>query len=155
MKHFTLATLLALFFIVPMLQSQPRRDGRREAKERLNLTAEQEKAMKDIRVESATKLIDIRADIAKKRLVLGKILNDDMPDRATAERGMKEITDLQQQMKMILFDADMSVRKLLTAEQRQIYKELKEMKRDGRRSGNNHGKRHGGHDGDGRRRGGK
>lgn len=130
MKRIALFASIAILLLSAMAVAQPSRDDRRQARERLNLTSEQEKSIKDIKSKSGKELIDLRAEVQKKRIDLGNAWGADTPDRAQVEGLMKDIGALQLKMKMILFDADQAVNKLLNPEQRKVYKELKQERRE-------------------------
>lgn len=128
MTRLILSLLISLLALSGMSTAQPGRRG--DGRERLKLSEAQEKQMKEIRAKTQTALIDLRATVAKKRIELRGIMDNDMPDRAAAERLMKDISDAQLRMKMQLLDTDLNVRKLLTPEQREIYKDLKRERRE-------------------------
>ena len=152
MKRIALFASIAILLLSAVAVAQPSRDERRQARERLNLNAEQEKSIKDIKSTSGKELIDLRADVQKKRIDLGNAWSAEAPDRAQVEGLMKDIGALQLKMKMVLFDADQAVNKLLNPEQRKVYRELKQERRE--RTKNNAMQRRGGGKGFGPQRGG-
>ena len=143
MKQLLIVAAIAVVLLGSIAGAQPTRDMKREARERLNLTSDQEKSIKDIKSKSGKDLIDLRASMQKKRIDLGNAWNADSPDRAQVEGLMKDIGTLQLTMKMVLFDADQAVNKLLTAEQRKVYKELKQQRREGMNARAMHGRKGG------------
>lgn len=101
----------------------------REQMEKLNLNDEQKDAMHDIRVSTKTRMIDIRADLQKKRLALAEIMRADAPDRAAYEQTAREISDLQLKQKMLLFDSRQEVMNVLTPEQQEEFRQMAEKRR--------------------------
>jgi Spy/CpxP family protein refolding chaperone len=152
MKRIALFASIAILLFSSIAAAQPSRDDRRQARERLNLSVEQEKSIKDIKTTSGKELIDLRADVQKKRIDLGNAWSAEAPDRAQVEGLMKDIGALQLKMKMILFDADQAVNKQLNPEQRKVYRELKQERREHMKD--NAMQRRGGGKGFGPRRGG-
>lgn len=119
------ALALGFVFLSGSMFTQAQEPPRREALKKLNLNEEQKAAMKEIRTKTAKQMIDVRADLQKKRLDLTALLDGESPNRAQVEGLSREIGDLQLKQKMLLFDADQSVQKLLTADQKAIWKEIK------------------------------
>jgi Spy/CpxP family protein refolding chaperone len=82
--------------------------------------------MKEIRSATQKEMIDLRADMQKKRIDLKEIHSADAPDRPAFERLTRGIADLQVKQKLLLFDSREKVMAKLTAEQKEKFKELKE-----------------------------
>jgi len=111
---------------------------RRGQLEKLNLTTEQKGAMRDIRIATKKQMIDVRADLQKKRLAMQEILAEEVPDRTAFESISREISDLQLRQKMLLFDSRQEVMQLLDAEQKELFREMQHhrmMMREERRNG--------------------
>ena len=133
-------TRIPLFLLVLLLLAgtgvaQPERgmrgDMRRQMKEKLKLSDEQEKALRDIRVETGKKMIDLRAAMQKKRLDLRPMMDDPSASRDAVEAAVKDIAALQAEMKMTMFDADRNVMAKLSPEQQEIWKELRQKRMNG------------------------
>ncbi|MDH7515045.1 MAG: Spy/CpxP family protein refolding chaperone [Bacteroidota bacterium] len=130
MKHTPLVMLAVFLLSAISMNAQPYDcllSG--TARERLKLTDEQATSIRSIRSATAKQLIDIRAEIQKKRLELGDLRNAETPDRAKVEGLSRAIGDLQLKQKMLLFDTEQSILKVLTAEQKKIWKELRAQRR--------------------------
>jgi len=93
--------------------------------EGLELTAEQQKKIKDIVRAQRKQMIDLRASIQKKRIDLRAITDSETPDRRAFENLSKEIADIQLQQRLLLFDSRNDILKILTPEQRQQWKEIR------------------------------
>lgn len=134
-----LLALLLLIASAGLLYAQPGgrgergRPGLREQMEKLDLTSEQRAAMRDIRVATQKNMIDLRADLQKKRIEMGELMQEDGVDRNRVEGLTREIADLQVRQKMLLFDSRHEVMKLLSAEQQEQFRELKSESREMRR----------------------
>ena len=138
MKHPTTLITIILFALFTLGYSnaiaqggppeEPPRKGnfRKEMKEKLNLSADQEKQFKDIHFKFAKDRIQARATMQTKRLEVKQLLDADKPDRAGLEKKFNEIADLEVQQKLLGFDQAMEMKKVLTPEQQKIFKELKE-----------------------------
>ncbi len=147
MKHIIL--LITAFLLTSTVLAQPygrysgeagrfagdRANYRQEMKEKLNLTEEQETRLVAIRTSSGKVMIDLRADMQKKRLDVRSMLNSDNADGTKLEQLFREQADLQIEMKMAMFEADQKVISVLNPEQQKIWKEIKEYRR-GLRRGN-------------------
>jgi len=116
--------LLAVLLFPPLLSAQPRPDLRKDL-EGLELTAEQQKKIKDIVRAQRKQMIDLRASIQKKRIDLRAITDSETPDRRAFENLSKEIADIQLQQRLLLFDSRNDILKILTPEQRQQWKEIR------------------------------
>ncbi|MBE0643028.1 MAG: periplasmic heavy metal sensor [Bacteroidetes bacterium] len=92
---------------------------------KMNLTAEQKTALKDIRSNSQKQMIDIRAALQKKRIDMKDMVQGESSDRVAFERLSREIADLQVRQKLVMFDADQNVMKQLNADQQKLWKEIK------------------------------
>lgn len=124
----TIIITVSLLFLSGAVFSQPKREKSGEAMEKLNLTKEQKESMRDIRSKTAKQMIDIRADLQKKRIDMQTLTDGDAPNRAAVEKLSREIGELQLQQKMALFDADQSVQRILNDDQKKIWKDIKSRK---------------------------
>jgi len=126
MKLTPITALLIAALCAGTAFAQPGMRGmNRKSIEKLNLTAEQEKSLRDIRNANEKQMIDLRASMQKKRIELGELRNAETPDRAAVERIFSEIGDLQLRQKMLAFDGEQAALKVLNPEQRKIWKEMK------------------------------
>ena len=96
----------------------------RKAMEELQLTDEQKEALGDIRVATKKEMIDIRADIQKKRIELREIHRSENPDRAEFERLSRELADIQVRQKLLLFDSQQKMLQQLDADQQKTFMKL-------------------------------
>ncbi len=85
--------------------------------ERLNLTDEQKKETQKLRLDLQRKNIPIQSQIRLARLDIREQMSVDMPDKAKIEKLMKQVSDLQLQVKMNGLDHMFAVRNILTPEQ--------------------------------------
>jgi len=98
--------------------------------QKLNLTDQQQTQMRKLRVELEKKNIQTVSKIRLAQIDLKELMLADKPDRTTMEKRLKEITDLQHQMKLDRLDHMFAVNTLLTPEQQKIWRQ--EMNRPGR-----------------------
>jgi Spy/CpxP family protein refolding chaperone len=131
MKNTPFIAILLAVLLGSASMAQPGQIQRKEWKEKLNLTADQEKSVKEIKTKVAKDLIDLRSQVQKKRIDLREAATADSPDRAKVEKLMKEIADAQIQQKMLLFDTDQKILGLLKPEQKKVYQEIKDARREG------------------------
>lgn len=121
-----LLTLLAALLLMGTALAQPEGRGDRGGMpgiEKLNLSAEQKSALKSAIKPYRTQLIDLKADMQKKRLELRDIMDTDNPDRAAYEKAGKDMADIEQRMRLALFDMRAEAMKILTPEQRAKWNE--------------------------------
>jgi Spy/CpxP family protein refolding chaperone len=95
----------------------------KEAMQKLHLTADQQKSMKDIHMKTAKQMIDVRAELQKKRIDVQAAMGGDNPDRKALENLWTDIAKLEVNRKVIMFDTHQQMMKLLTPEQQKIWKE--------------------------------
>lgn len=105
--------------------------GRKQLLKELQLTAEQMKKIKDIRMKTAKEMIDLSSAMKKKRLDMRGIMDADAPKRSDVEKLTRELADLQVQIRMLGFDTRMGIMNVLTDEQKAKFKELAAERRDG------------------------
>ena len=97
----------------------------------LNLTDEQEAKIEKLRTEMQRTMVQHRSKVQLARIDLRELMASDAPDRAAVEKKLKEISDLQVKQRMMAFDHRAEVEKLLTPEQKKIWKEHRgDMRRD-------------------------
>lgn len=90
---------------------------RERGMERLNLTDEQKKQMQKLQLDLEKKNTPIQSQIKLARLDIREQMMADKPDKARIEKSMKQVSDLQLQVKMNGLDHMFSVRGILTPEQ--------------------------------------
>lgn len=89
----------------------------------LNLTDEQEAKVEKLRGEMQRAMVQNRSRIQIARIDLRELMDADTPDRGAIEKKLKEISDLQVKQRMAMFDHHAEVEKLLTPDQKKIWKE--------------------------------
>lgn len=133
MKRLVLTTLLAAALAVPSFaQPQAGPDGQRQGQrmrvERkgmmgdLNLTEQQQTQMQKLRLDMQKKQVALQSKIRLARIELQEIYLADNPEKSAIEKKMKEISDLQYQVKVAHVDHQFAVKNILTAEQQKIWK---------------------------------
>lgn len=90
---------------------------RERGAERLNLTDEQKKEMQKFQIDLQKKNIPIQSQIRLAKLDIREQMIADKPDKAKIEKLMKQVSDLQLQVKMNGLDHMFAVRNILTPEQ--------------------------------------
>lgn len=135
MRH-TLATLAMLTLLAAgSVQAQPpgrsgpmdHMRGMREMRGNdlaaLNLSDEQQGKIGKLRIDFQKKAVATKAKIAAARLDIKALMMADKPDRASIEKTIKAISDLQYQQKIDRLDHMFAVRDVLTPEQRKQWKD--------------------------------
>ena len=127
------AILIAILMIISAagpLYAQPGGRGERNHRdhrghmEKMNLTDSQKEVMHDIRAATKKQMIDVRAELQKKRLALDEIMRADTPDRSEYERISRDIADLQLRQKLLLFDSRQEIMNMLDAEQQDEFRDM-------------------------------
>jgi nickel and cobalt resistance protein CnrR len=145
LKHGSLALLMAAMIAVPLF-AQPgppadkpkghragrgecvcREDGERmpmhgKMMEALNLTDQQKGQMEKLRTELEKKQVAVQGKIAVLRVDLKELFQAENPDRSAIEKKMKEVSDLQHQLKINGLDHLFAVKGILTPDQQKIWK---------------------------------
>jgi Spy/CpxP family protein refolding chaperone len=96
---------------------------RQRSGDRLNLTADQEKQLAKLRLDSQKKMARIQSGIRLLQLDIKELWMNEKPDRAAIEKKMREISDLRHQAKVNQLDRHFAVMGVLTPEQQKIWKE--------------------------------
>ncbi len=143
-RHGFLALLAAAVIAVPLF-AQPgppddrpahprgrgpcvcREDGERmpmrgKMMEALNLTDQQKAQMEKLRTELEKKQVTVHGKVAVLRVELKELFQAENPDRSAIEKKMKEVSDLQHQLKINGLDHAFAVKGILTPEQQKIWK---------------------------------
>ena len=97
--------------------------GKRVVSE-LKLTAEQQKKIADIHYNYSKKIVDLRAEIQKKAIDLNKIIESEDFTRNQIEPLVKEIANLEAELRMNRIMELKEMRNVLTSEQREKLREL-------------------------------
>lgn len=137
MKPIVFALTLLLITAAP-LSAQPEGHGRKakhRAMEELKLTDAQKDALSKIRMATKKDMIDIRADIQKKRIELQESNRSETPDRATFERLSRELADMQVRQKLLHFDAQQNMLQQLDEDQQKTFKKLQKHRKMTSRGG--------------------
>ncbi len=104
--------LLVAGVLAPALRGQEVPDGkwwkRPRISEQIGLTSDQQDQIEKIFVRSRTKLIDLRADLEKKQLLLGEAMEDKSVDRQDVEKKIEAVenarAELQKTRALMLLD---------------------------------------------------
>ena len=143
-KHGFLALLAAAVVAVPLF-AQPgppddrpdhrpghgacvcREDGDRmsmrgKMMEALNLTEQQKVQMEKLRTDLEKNQVGVQGKIAVLRVELKELFQAENPDRSAIEKKMKEVSDLQHQLKINGLDHLFAVKGILTPDQQKIWK---------------------------------
>lgn len=89
----------------------------------LKLTDKQQADMKKLRLSLERKEVELRSKIQLARIDMKELYSADKPDRAGIEKAIKQVSDLQQQMKLNFVDFWFSVNAMLTPDQQKTWKE--------------------------------
>jgi Spy/CpxP family protein refolding chaperone len=98
-------------------------DGPRGIAGKMNLTEDQQGQMDKMRIDVQKKQTAVHSKIRIAELEMQELYGAPSPDRNAIEKKMKEILDLELQMKMIQLDHQFSVRGILTSEQQKVWKQ--------------------------------
>lgn len=90
--------------------------------EALNLTDQQKVQMEKLRTELEKKQVAVQGKIAVLRVELKELFQAENPDRSAIEKKMKEVSDLQHQLKINGLDHLFAVKGILTPEQQKEWK---------------------------------
>jgi Spy/CpxP family protein refolding chaperone len=105
-------------------QRPARRAQMREAfMEKLNLTDQQKEQFRKLRLDMDRKHEKTMSKIKLARIDLRELATADGPDKATIEKKLREISDLQHQQKLDMVDHLFAAKAVLTPEQQKIWKE--------------------------------
>jgi Spy/CpxP family protein refolding chaperone len=99
------------------------REKRAPAMEALKLTDQQEAQIKKLRLELERKQAQIRSKIQLARLDMKESYLSDKIDRTAIEKSIKQVSDLQNEMKMNHVGFWFSVNAMLTPDQQKVWKQ--------------------------------
>jgi Spy/CpxP family protein refolding chaperone len=91
--------------------------------EMLKLTDQQKGQMEKLRTELEKKQVTVHGRIAVLRVEMKELFQAENPDRNAIEKKMKEVSDLQHQLKVNGLDHMFAVKGILTPEQQKTWKE--------------------------------
>lgn len=94
----------------------------------LNFTPEQRNRLEQLRLQQEKAQIQNRAAVETSHLDLRQLLRAEKPDRAAIEKKITEIGNLQAQQMKARTMAELDLRDLLTPEQREKLKQLREQR---------------------------
>jgi Spy/CpxP family protein refolding chaperone len=97
-------------------------DRREHLRQDMHLTDQQESQVKKLHLELERKQAQVRSKIQLARLDMKEMYLSDKLDRAAIEKSVKQVSDLQEQMKMNFIDFWFSVNGILTPEQQKTWK---------------------------------
>jgi Spy/CpxP family protein refolding chaperone len=127
MKKLGVIIVAALVLFSVKLYSQPAEGkGFKEFYDKLNLTEQQKKDFEKIRADMEKKLIMQRANIQTAEVELEQLYKADSPDKTAIEKKLKEIANLEVQLRMLRIDSWFDINKLLTPEQQKTWKKALE-----------------------------
>lgn len=99
---------------------------RERMRRELGLTEEQSKRLHQLGLEARRNSIRRRADLETKRLDLRELLRAEQPDRAAIDRAVRELAELQAAQMKAGIDLRLGAQEVLTPEQRQQLRQLRE-----------------------------
>ena len=107
----------------PRMQRQQMMRTARSVFEALNLTDQQKEQMEKLRAENQRAQVQVRSKIQLARIDLRELYNAEKADKSAIEKKLKEISDLQHQMKINHLNHFFAVNAILTPEQQKVWKE--------------------------------
>lgn len=117
-------------FSQPGPEGQQMQGGRRDIirmrsrmADKLNLTDAQKQDFAKLRIEMARKNTPLESQIRMARLEIQQTMLADKPDRAKIEKSMRQISDLQLQMKLNGLEHMFAMKEVLTPEQQKLWKD--------------------------------
>ena len=90
--------------------------------EQLNLNDQQQEQMEKLRADNHRAQVQTRSKIELARIDLRELYNAEKTDRSAIEKKLKEISDLQHQLKLNHLNHFFAVNNILTPEQQKIWK---------------------------------
>jgi Spy/CpxP family protein refolding chaperone len=122
-----MAVLLSALAFGQMAQGGRQRGAqpgmREEMMKKLNLTEQQQTQMRKLRADLEKKNIQTTSKIQLARIDMRELILAEKPDRPALEKKLREITELQHQMKVDRLDHMLAVNALLTPEQQKSWRQ--------------------------------
>jgi len=132
MKQTSIGLLVILFLISTSLTlAQPpggprwggaMKEQGEHLKDALKLTEQQQAQVQKLRLDLERKQTQVHSKIQVSRLDMKEILLSDNPDRSALEKSLKQVSDLQQQLKLNQVEFWFSAKGILTADQQKVWK---------------------------------
>ncbi len=94
--------------------------------EKLNLTDSQQEAIQDLRFNHQNEMIDLKADLKKKKLAMQELKSGGNYTRDEFLSKVKSISDAKENIAFAMANHKMDVYELLTDEQRKIFNEMRD-----------------------------
>lgn len=118
--------LSASFFnITAQARKMMRHDGNKEnLKEQLNLSDEQMKKIDDLRLIHEEKMIDVKSELAKRKLEMKKLRSGDEISRAELLKLTKEISEIKTKIALEKINHQMDVYDQLSKDQKKIWSKM-------------------------------
>ncbi|MEA3286857.1 MAG: periplasmic heavy metal sensor, partial [Candidatus Marinimicrobia bacterium] len=118
----TILLTLTLALALPSFAQPPRGirgngDGQQFMRTELNLTAEQEQQMQELRFKKEAQAIDLRAELQLERLKLRKLRQTDDPNKKKLYAQVDKIGAIEVKLDKARIDHMLKVKKVLTADQ--------------------------------------
>mgnify|MGYP005645297541 CR=1 FL=1 len=116
------AILTVTAFGQPNRANGDRNRGSMDMMDKLNLTVEQEKQMKDLRFKHETVMIDLRADLQTERLKKRQLASADVPNKKKIYAQIEKAGAAEIKMEKARADHRLAVRAILDDEQFKIFR---------------------------------
>ncbi len=126
MKQLLLSALFVVLLAGPLFaqpDERPRR-GMRDQIEKLNLSEEQQTALRELRSGTHKEMIDLQSEIKKTKVDLEEMKRAQDPDRARFEKLTRAIADLRVRQALLKFDTHQKMMQQLTPEQQEAFKTM-------------------------------
>ena len=136
--HSIMAILLLAFGLLMPLTASAQKGGVRikaieRAAQELGISDDVLSQIKDIVYAGRRSGVDLRAQLEKARIDLHELMDQDAPDRTQVMEAIERVGTLQIKMKQHRIGIMLSVRGLLTPDQRRGWKRIMEMRRRNRK----------------------
>ena len=136
MKRTLIITVLLSFLIViagaftyAQRQKEDRKDNKHEKIiEKLNLTDQQQTQIDEFRFDHQEKMIDLKADVEKKKLGLKELQSNADFSRGDYISKVEDIISAKNKIKLAKANHHMDVYELLDAEQKETWNKMKQIK---------------------------
>ena len=136
MRKFNLVGIAVILFIAMIstqfVYGQMERRGMHQGTqhkmmmEKLNLTDSQQEAIQDLRFNHQNEMIDLKADLEKKKLAMQELKSRENYSRDEFLSKVKSISNAKEKNALAMANHKMDVYELLTDEQRKIFNEMRD-----------------------------